>query len=210
MNSKVDDYFDRLTKWKEELSYLRSIVQIDQLNEDYKWNNPCYTYKGKNVFIIAAFKNHFSLSFFKGALLKDPLNLLNAPGEHSSHIRMFKFTSIQEIQASESIILDYIKEAIEIEKKGLKVIPKKTSIDLPEELRQTFSDSKELKTAFEALTPGRQRGYLLFFSQAKQSETRLRRIKKYEDRILNGYGMDDCVCGRSKRMPGCDGSHKLI
>ncbi len=210
MNSKVDDYFERLTKWKEELSYLRSIVLIDQLNEDYKWNNPCYTYLNKNVFVLASFKNHCSISFFKGALLSDPFNLLSTAGENSNHVKMFKFTSIEEILALESIIFDYVKEAIEIEKKGLKVIPKKISIDLPEELRQAFSDSKEFKTAFEALTPGRQRGYLLFFSQAKQSETRLRRIKKHEDRILKGYGMDDCVCGRSKRMPGCDGSHKLI
>ena len=133
----------------------------------------------------------------------------NTVGAHSNYVRMFKFTSEQQIESNTAIILAYIKEAIELEQKGLKVIPKNTIEELPTELIEAFEASQELELAFNELTPGRQRAYLLFFKAAKQSQTRSKRIEKYKDRILKGFGINDCVCGYSKRMPTCDGAHKV-
>jgi len=209
MNLLIDQFIDESKLWKQELKLLRTIVQIDELEETVKWNAPCYTYNGKNIFLLGNYNNFCCISFLKGALLKDPYHLLEAPGAHSNYVRMFKFTNEQQIESNTAIILAYIKEAIELEQKGLKVIPKNTIEELPTELIEAFEASQELELAFNELTPGRQRAYLLFFKATKQSQTRSKRIEKYKDRILKGFGINDCVCGYSKRMPTCDGAHKV-
>lgn len=171
--------------------------------------HPCYTYDNKNIVVFHDFKDYCAISFFKGVLLIGPNNILIQPTENSQAGRQFQFTDISEIEKLESTIQEYIKEPIEIEKVGLKIEYKKTTeFDIVDELQDIFETNSEFKFAFEALTPGRQRGYLLHFSFAKQSQTRISRIKKYMDRIFDGKGIHDCVCGHSNRMPNCDGSHK--
>jgi uncharacterized protein YdeI (YjbR/CyaY-like superfamily) len=164
-----------------------------------------------NVALIGSFKEFVSLSFFKGVLLADSENILHKPGENSQTVRMFKFTSASEIIQQEKTIKAYIYEAIEVEKTGVKVpLSKATELIFPDELLAKFEKNSAFKEAFSTLTPGRQRGYNLFFSDSKQSNTRIARIEKYEERILKGIGINDCVCGLSKRMPRCDGSHKQL
>lgn len=210
MNSQVSDIINHASRWKEEMIELRSILLDCGLIEEYKWRQPCYSYNGSNVVLIGNFKNYCTLSFFKGVLLQDADKKLEAPGENSQSVRMFKFISLDEIKKNRSIIKAYIFEAIEIEKAGLKVdTSKKKEQELPAELISKFNSDAKFHSAFEGLTPGRQRAYLMFFNQAKQSSTRENRINKYEKRILLGKGMNDCICGRSKRMPTCDGSHKI-
>lgn len=178
--------------WSTELKVLRAIIQDCGLTEELKWSVPCYTFENKNVLILAAFKDYCSVSFFKGALLKDTKKLLSTPGENSQAARQFKFTSVKEIEKLSSNIKAYIKEAIELEKQGKKIEFKQTSEDLMiEELESAFKKNASLKKAFYALTPGRQRGYLLFFSQAKQSATRASRIEKCTATILKGKGLND-------------------
>lgn len=211
MNAKVDDYILNAKKWQLEIKQLRELLLDCGLTEEFKWRTPCYDFKGKNVVLICSFKDYCALSFFKGALLQDSNGILRKPGENSQAIRFFKFTNLQEIQELKPIIKNYIYEAIEIEKAGLKVnFKSNTETELVEELRNALEKNTDLKTAFEALTPGRQRGYNIYFSGSKQSKTRETRIEKYIPRILNGKGFNDCVCGLSKRMPTCDGSHKYI
>lgn len=211
MNPKVDTFFENLSSWKEEMEILRSIVLDCGLKEDYKWKVPCYTYNGKNVLIIHGFKDYCALNFFKGALLKDTDKLLIQPTENSQAARQIRFTNTKEITENSQILKTYIFQAIEVEKAGLDIDYKKTTeYDIPEELQQVLDTDTEFKVAFEALTPGRQRGYLLHFSQPKQSGTRTSRIEKARDRIFDGKGIHDCVCGLSKRMPRCDGSHKQL
>lgn len=178
--------------WSTELKVLRAIIQDCGLTEELKWSVPCYTFENKNVLILAAFKDYCSVSFFKGALLKDAKKLLSTPGENSQAARQFRFTSVKEIEKLSSNIKAYIKEAIELEKQGKKIEFKQTSEDLMiEELENAFKKNASLKKAFYALTPGRQRGYLLFFSQAKQSATRASRIEKCTAAILKGKGLND-------------------
>lgn len=178
--------------WSTELKVLRAIIQDCGLTEELKWSVPCYTFENKNVLILAAFKDYCSVSFFKGALLKDAKKLLSTPGENSQAARQFKFTSVKEIEKLSSNIKAYIKEAIELEKQGKKIEFKQTSEDLMiEELENAFKKNASLKKAFYALTPGRQRGYLLFFYQAKQSTTRTSRIEKCTPAILKGKGLND-------------------
>lgn len=211
MNANVDDYLNNLTQWQKELMQLREILLATELTEEWKWKQPCYTINKKNVAIISPFKNYCTLSFFKGVLLKDPNKMLVAPGKDSQTTRMFKFTQVAEIVELTPIITATIQEAINIEKSGLQVVMKKTEeFDVPEELTQIFIEMPEFKEAFYQLTPGRQRGYLLNFAAPKQSKTRTARIEKYMDRIFDGKGIHDCVCGLSKRMPTCDGSHKQL
>lgn len=211
MNANVDDYLNHLGQWQKELMQLRQVLLATDLTEEWKWKQPCYTFDKKNVAIISPFKNYCALSFFKGVLLKDPNKMLVAPGKDSQTSRMFKFTQVDEIVELTPIIKAYIEEAIEIEKSGLQVVMKKTEeFAVPEELAQIFIEMPEFKEAFYQLTPGRQRGYLLNFAAAKQSKTRTARIEKYMDRIFDGKGIHDCVCGLSKRMPTCDGSHKQL
>jgi uncharacterized protein YdeI (YjbR/CyaY-like superfamily) len=210
MNPKVDEFLAQQSQWQEELYLLREIVLKTSLEENFKWKQPVYSHKSKNVLNISGFKNYVSLAFFKGALLKDPYNILISPGENSQHFRQFRFTSVQEIQNLRNKISEYIYEAIEIEKSGAKIISTKETIPMPEELSQIFKTNSDFEAAFTQLTPGRQRAYLMFFNQAKQSKTKINRILKYQARILKGYGMNDCICGLSKRMPSCDGSHKSM
>ena len=210
MNPQVDEYLERLQKWQEELEALRSIVLECMLIENIKWGVPCYTFQDSNILLLGSFKEFCTISFFKGILLSDPHGILTSPGENSQSVRMVKFTSLEEIIKLKPILKEYIYEAIEVENLGLKVETKKLSdLVFAEELIQVLSDDELFKAAFEGLTPGRQRAYNLFFTAAKQTATRISRIEKYRQQILDGKGINDCTCGLSKRMPTCDGSHKF-
>lgn len=210
-NKTVEEYISNSDKWRLEMEIIRSFLLECGLNEGLKWGAPCYMYQKTNLVLLGTFKEFLSLSFFKGALLQDAEKVLHKPGENSQSGRMFKFTHTSEIIQQEKTIKAYIFEAIEIEKSGLKVTFNK-SIDLifPDELLAKFEQDDTFKKSFFTLTPGRQRGYNLFFSSSKQAKTRETRIEKYKDRILNGLGINDCVCGLSKRMPQCDGSHNQL
>ena len=211
MNAKVDDYIFNAKKWQSEIKQLRELLLDCGLTEEFKWRTPCYSFKGKNVVLIGSFKEYCALSFFKGTLLQDSNGILSKPGENSQAIRFFKFRNLEEIIDQKSIIKAYVYEAIEIEKAGLKVnFKSNTELELVKELQLALDKNPSLKTAFEALTPGRQRAYNIYFSGSKQSKTRETRIEKYTERILAGKGFNDCVCGLSKKMPNCDGSHKYI
>lgn len=211
MNRQVSDLINHSDRWKEEMQLLRAYLLDCGLEEEYKWRQPCYTFNGNNVIIIGNFKNYCCLSFFKGVLLQDEHKKLESPGENSQSVRLMKYTNAEDIAKNEQLIKSYIFEAIEVEKAGLKVdTSKKKEEALPEELIQKFNQDDKFRAAFEGLTPGRQRAYLMFFNQAKQSKTKVDRINKYEKRILMGKGMNDCICGLSKRMPNCDGSHKQL
>ena len=181
----------KVHNWNEELTYLRKLVLDCGLKEEVKWSVPCYTIDGKNILIVSAFREYCAISFFKGSLIKDEKNLLHKPGENSQASRLFKFTSLQDIKDIEVEIKDYIQQAVNNEKAGLKVEFKKNPEPIPEELEQKFNDDPVFQSAFEGLTPGRQRGYILFFSAPKKSETRISRIEKYTGKILNGEGMHD-------------------
>ena len=211
MKPEVDTYLNNLNKWQKELTRLREIIVDCGLNEEYKWMHPCYTYKEKNIVLIHEFKNYCAILFHKGALLSDHKNILVQQTKNTQSARQIRFTDVSLIEELKSTIKEYIYEAIEVEKAGLKVKKKKTTnFEIPEELNQMFKESPEFKKAFENLTPGRQRGYLLHFTKPKQAKTRVLRIKKSIDRILEGYGLNDCTCGLSKRKPNCDGSHKQL
>ena len=192
MNPKVDAFVGRAKKWQEELKKLRTILLGCHLTEELKWGKPCYAFEGGNIAIITPMKETCALAFMKGALLKDPEGILVRPGENSQSGRWIKFTSVKEIGAMQSVLKAYIKEAIEIEKAGLEVKLKETSeFEVPEELTEMMKEDPSFKAAFEALTPGRQRGYLLFFNAPKQAKTRVSRIEKSLPRILDGKGVHD-------------------
>jgi uncharacterized protein YdeI (YjbR/CyaY-like superfamily) len=192
MNPKVDWYFNKAEKWQEELAQLRTIVLDCGLNEELKWGCPCYTFQKSNIVLIHVFKEYCALLFFKGALLKDAYGILVQQTENVQATRQIRFDSIEEIVELEPVIKAYLSEAVEVEKAGLKVPFKKTAeFKIPEELQIRLDEIPAFKTAFYALTPGRQRGYLLYFSAAKQSKTRESRIEKYMPPILNGKGLDD-------------------
>lgn len=192
MNPKVDEFIHKEKKWQEEIEKLRMINLDCDLTEELKWRLPCYTFQGRNIAIIQNFKDYCALMFFKGALLKDPNGVLVKPGENSQAQRQIRFTKVGEIVEMESILKDYIQEAIKVEQEGLEVKLKKTTdFTIPEELQTKFDEVSGLKTAFEALTPGRQRAYILHFSGAKQSKTRESRVEKYIEQILNGKGLND-------------------
>lgn len=192
MNPKVDEFLQKEKKWQEEFEKLRMINLDCGLIEELKWRLPCYTSQGRNIAIIQNFKEYCALMFFKGALLKDPNSVLVKPGENSQAQRQIRFTKVGEIVEMESILKDYIQEAIKVEQEGLEVKLKKTTdFTIPEELQTKFDEVSGLKTAFEALTPGRQRAYILHFSGAKQSKTRESRVEKYIEQILNGKGLND-------------------
>jgi uncharacterized protein YdeI (YjbR/CyaY-like superfamily) len=192
MDPKVDWYFDQAKKWAEEFKKLRNIILECPLAEELRWGKPCYTFEKSNIVLIHGFKDYCALLFFKGALLKDPKGILIQQTENVQAARQIRFTNIREIAGMEPILKAYIHEAIEVEKAGLKVDYKKTGeFRIPEEFRNKLDKTPALKTAFEALTPGRQRGYLLYFSAAKQSKTREARIEKCMPQILEGKGLDD-------------------
>lgn len=192
MNPKVDFFFDKATKWQEELEQMRTIALECQLTEELKWGNPCYMYQDSNVVLIHAFKEYCAFLFFKGALMKDTDGILIQQSENVQAARHIRFTNLKEIIDLKAVLKTYIYQAIEIEKAGLKVQLKKTS-DFPvsEEFQKKLDENAELKKAFEALTPGRQRAYLLNFSQPKQAKTREARVEKHIQNILDGKGLND-------------------
>lgn len=192
MNPKVDFYFSKAKKWQEELELLRTIVIDCHLAEELKWGVPCYTFQKSNIVLIHAFKEYCALLFFKGALLKDPKGILIQQTENVQAARQIRFTNSKDIVKLKASLKAYIYEAVKVEEAGLKVALKKTvEYAIPEEFQAKLDKNKPLKTAFYALTPGRQRGYLLYFSSAKQSKTREARIEKYMEQILDGKGLDD-------------------
>ena len=191
-NPKIDPYFNKLKQWKAEFELLREIVLDCGLTEDFKWMHPCYTFDDKNIVLIHGFKDYCALLFHKGALLKDPHGILIQQTENVQAARQIRFTSVQQIDELQLILKTYIDEAIAVEKAGLQIeFKKNTEYAIPEELQNKFDEIPELKSSFEALTPGRQRAYLLHFSGAKQAKTRESRIEKYIPHILNGKGLDD-------------------
>jgi uncharacterized protein YdeI (YjbR/CyaY-like superfamily) len=192
MNPKVDWFFSKDTKWQKEYKKLRKIVLDCGLVEELKWGCPCYTFEKRNIVLIHGFKEYCALLFFKGALLHDANDILIRQTENVQAARQIRFTNVQEIVKREAILKAYIYEAIEIEKAGLTVKLKKTSeFKIPIEFKNKLDESPSLKKAFDALTPGRQRAYIFYFSQPKQSKTRESRIEKYMKQILEGKGLDD-------------------
>lgn len=181
----------KVNTWRKELIALREIIHTTPLQEEIKWGMPCYTFNGKNVVMLSALKNYCALSFLKGSLLKDERGLLHKPGENSQAARVMRFTALKDIIKLRSTIKSYISEAIELEKSGARISFKKETPELPDELKQRMKENPQLKSAFEKLTPGRQRGYVIFFTQPKQSATRLSRIDKCISRILQGKGLHD-------------------
>ena len=210
-NPAVEEYLTQLQNWQTEATKLRKILLKSPLTEELKWRSPCYTFQNKNVVILGCFKDFCSLSFFKGALLKDPDQVLTRPGKNSRAARLIRFTSLQEINDLEPVVQSYILEAIELERAGRKVdLQQEAELELPHELQDQFKNNPALKKAFTALTPGRQRAYIIYFSTAKQSQTRVSRIEKLTPQILDGKGLHDCTCGLSRKLPRCDGSHKSL
>lgn len=191
MNTKVDKFLSQAKKWQEEIKLFREIALECGLEEELKWRLPCYVLEGDNVVIIQPFKEYCALMFFKGALLKDTKKILKTPGTSQS-VRQIRVTNIQEAKKLRATIKSYVKEAIKIEKSGEKVKLKKTSeFKVPAEFKTKLESMPKLKTAFNSLTPGRQRAYLYFFSSAKQAATRESRVEKYIPQILKGKGMND-------------------
>jgi uncharacterized protein YdeI (YjbR/CyaY-like superfamily) len=191
-NPKVDLYFGKAKKWQAELQKLRTIILDCPLTEELKWDKPCYTFQKSNIVIILSLKESCTLLFCKGALLKDAKGILIKPGENTQAARQMRFTNLREIVKTETILKAYIHEAIEVEKSGLEVNYKKiTERIIPEELQNKLVAIPALKTAFEALTPGRQRAYFIYFSAPKQSKTRQSRVEKCMPQILNGKGLND-------------------
>jgi uncharacterized protein YdeI (YjbR/CyaY-like superfamily) len=196
MNPKVDFYFNKANKWQEEQERLRMIVLDCGLTEELKWRHPCYTFQESNIVLIHAFKEYCALLFIKGALLHDTQSILIQQTENVQAGRQIRFTNILEIVEMEPILKAYIYEAIELEKAGLEVdFKKNTEFIIPEELQNKFDEIPALKTAFYALTPGRQRAYILHFSEPKQSKTRESRVEKWIPQILNGKGLNDQYIG---------------
>jgi uncharacterized protein YdeI (YjbR/CyaY-like superfamily) len=192
MNPKVDFYFVKNEKWQKEIEQLRTIVLDCGLNEVLKWGCPCYTHDNNNIVLIHVFKDYCALLFFKGVLLNDPNGILIQQTRNVQVARQMRFTNVKEIVKLKNTIKSYIYEAIEVEKAGLQAKLKKTTeFTMPEEFQKKLNKMPKLKKAFEALTPGRQRGYLLHFAQAKQAKTREARIEKYTPQILAGKGLDD-------------------
>jgi uncharacterized protein YdeI (YjbR/CyaY-like superfamily) len=192
MNPKVDWYFTQNKTWQEEIETLRSIVLDCGLTEELKWGCPCYTNGDSNIVLIHVFKEYCALLFFKGALMKDPSGILIQQTKNVQSARQIRFTNVEEIVKRKKILKSYVKEAIAVEKSGLKVELKKTEeFDVPEEFQSKLDEMPALKKAFKALTPGRQRAYLFYFSQAKQAKTREARIEKYLQKIFDGKGLDD-------------------
>jgi len=192
MNPKVDFYFNRDKNWQKEIERLRSIILDCGLTEELKWGTPCYTFEKSNIVLIHVFKEYCAMLFFKGALLLDASGILIQQTKNVQAARQIRFTNVQEIVKMKPILKAYIFEAIEVEKAGLKVKLKKTSdFTIPEEFQHKLDKSASLKTAFHALTPGRQKSYLLYFSAPKQSKTRESRVEKSVKQILNGKGLND-------------------
>ncbi|MCD8807814.1 YdeI family protein [Mammaliicoccus sciuri] len=191
-NPKVEAFMQREKKWKDEFERLREIIRECDLEEDYKWMHPCYTLKGKNVVLIHGFKEYCALLFHKGSLLKDPEKILIQQTKNVQAARQLRFTNVDQIKEQRDIIKVYVEEAIELEKSGAKVELKKTEeYEMPVELQEQLDQNSNLKEAFNNLTPGRQRQYIYYISQAKRPATRVSRVEKYIDHILDGKGLND-------------------
>lgn len=191
-NSKVDFYFSEDKNWQKEIEKLRTIALDCGLTEELKWGVPCYTFQKSNIVLIHVFKEYCAFLFFKGALLKDPNGILIQQTEHVQAARQIRFTNVAEITRMKAVLKTYIHEAIDVEKAGLKVnLKKSTEFNIPEEFQNKLDGTPALKAAFDALTPGRQRGYLLYFSAPKQSKTRASRVEKFTQQILDGKGLND-------------------
>jgi uncharacterized protein YdeI (YjbR/CyaY-like superfamily) len=186
-NPRIDAFLGRAVKWRDEMEALRAILLGSGLTEVFKWGKPCYAFENTNVAIIQPFKEHCALLFFKGALLKDPEGILVKPGENSHVGRQIRFTDVREVHRMESVVASYLQNAIEVEKSGLK-LETKAEVILPAELLEAFDETPALRAAFEALTPGRQREYVLHIGGAKQSATRASRVEKCAEKILAGKG----------------------
>jgi uncharacterized protein YdeI (YjbR/CyaY-like superfamily) len=192
MNPKVDEYLSKVKEWREEMETLRRIILDCKLTEVLKWGRPCYMFQTSNIVIIQGFKEYCAIMFFKGALLKDANGILVKPGKSTQAGRQIRFTNAREIIEMENILKTYILEALEVEKAGLKVKFKQTSdFEIPEEFQNKLDEMPALKAAFDALTPGRQRAYIYYFSTAKQSKTRQSRVEKYTHHILDGKGLNE-------------------
>ena len=189
--SKIDSFFQHGARWAEPLSLLRELLLFAGLSEELKWGKPTYLHNGENTIILFSFKDSCAIGFMKGALLKDEKQILVAPGEHSQAMRMAKFTTATEVRAQAETLRGYIAEAISNEDAGLEIDFQPVQAEMPEEFQQVLNDSPDIRQAFFALTPGRQRAYLLHFAEAKQSKTRSARIEKYIPFILAGKGMLD-------------------
>ncbi len=191
-NPKVDEYLKKAKQWREEMTELRRILLKCGLTEDLKWYKPCYSFEGSNVIVIQGFKAYCALLFFKGVLLKDPKGILKKTGENTRVGRQIRFTSVREVAEMAPVLKSYILQAVEVEKAGLKVsLEKVAEPGIPVELQRTFEEDTGLKAAFKALTPGRQRAYIYYFSGAKQSKTRESRIEKCVPQILKGKGFNE-------------------
>lgn len=192
MNPKIDQFLSKAKKWQDEMTLLREMALECNLTEEFKWMHPCYTLDNANIVLIHGFKDYCALLFFKGVLMKDEKGILIQQTENVQDRRQLRFKSVEDIEKLESLIKDYINEAITIEKAGLKVVMKTTAeFNMPKEFKTVLDDMPELNKAFYSLTPGRQKAYLLYFSAAKQAKTREARIEKYIDKILDGKGLDD-------------------
>jgi uncharacterized protein YdeI (YjbR/CyaY-like superfamily) len=199
-NPKVDVILRKAKKWREEMEKLRTIVLDCGLTEEFKWMHPCYTFQNSNIVLIHGFKEYCALLFFKGALLKDPKGILIQQTENVQAGRQIRFTNVREIVEMEPVLKACIYEAIEVEKAGLTVSFKKASeFKIPEEFQNKLDEIPALKRAFDALTPGRQRGYILYFSAPKQSTTRESRVEKFMPQILNGKGLNDDYISKRKK-----------
>jgi uncharacterized protein YdeI (YjbR/CyaY-like superfamily) len=208
----VDEYLFKAPKWHEEIAELRRIVLSCGLQETWKWRQPCYTYKGKNLIILGSFKESCVISFLMGSSLADPEKLLERPGEHTQTGRFLRFKGLQEIQVLENVIRSYVIETMEQLTSEKKAIPDTAvaKIPIPEELSAVLDTDEEYRNAFMSLTTGRQRAYLMHFTATKVPDTRIARINRFRPRIIAGKGMTDCICGLSKKRPGCDGSHREL
>ena len=191
LNSKIEAFFQKGGKCSEPLSLLRELLLFGGLAEEYKWGKPCYTVGGKNAIILFEFKDACAIGFMKGALMKDEAHILQAPGEHSQAMRMVKFQNSDQVRALASTIRAYIAEAVAIEEAGLEIEFQPMHAEMPPEFQAVLDENAAAKLAFYSLTPGRQRTYLLYFSEAKQPKTRAARIEKYLPRILDGKGLLD-------------------
>lgn len=209
---QVEAYIQHLDRWREETILLREILHHAGLTEEWKWRQPCYTLNGANLIIIGNFKESVVLSFLQGSLLSDPQGWLVRPGEHAQSGRFLRFTSADELRSKATHVAAYVRQSMEHARAGTRVEkrPEDVRIDMPNELYQRFQEDPALEGAFRALTPGRQRAYLIFFTATPIPATRFNRIDKYRMRMLQGKGINDCVCGLSKKMPGCDGSHRCL
>lgn len=206
----LDDHFQSLTRWRAELNELRQIVLSCGLSEVRKWRQPCYMDAERNVLILGSMKRHCVVSFLKGSLLNDPEGHLVQPGERSQSVRYLPFTSLEAVKAGEAALKALIEQAVQLERAGQRVERRSTEEPLTPELSVALEEDSAFNEAFWSLTPGRRRAYNIHISQAKQTSTRAKRVAQHRARILEGKGLNDCVCGRTKRPPRCDGSHREL